>query len=792
LNDTHIAKREGDRRVDQIDSRRKETRTAERQVGRRLDRLESRAKVTGTADYTHNVVLPRMLHAKIVRSTQAHARILSIDVTAAAVTSGVFAVVTARDVLKVIPDPHYGPAFHDQPILAIEKVRYVGEPVAVVLAADVHVAEAAAGLVTVEYEPLPAVFDEVEAANSNAALVHDTLKPAGTFPDLKHLAGRKATNVALAYRLRHGDVEKAFASAARVFDHTFRTQQVMHVPLEPMVTVAEPHDRSIVVHTASQSPSFVRFEVARLLGWSENQVQVKTRLLGGGFGAKLYIKLEALAVALALIARRPVRVALTMEEQFYTITKHATTFRIHSAVDATGRITGRRCEVYWNGGAYADIGPRVTQKSGFTAGGPYDIANLNIDSYQIYTNLPPAGAFRGFGITQLVWGYECQADLIARELGMDPVAFRRLNLLRNGRPHHTGTVMKDTALSLVLDRVADRMEWHNSIDHGTGTIRRGRGVGLGFKAMVAPTTSVANITVAGDGSCTLLISTVDMGQGSDTAMAIVAADVLGLRAEQIRVVHADTDVTPYDMATLGSRSTFSMGNAVKLASEDLLDKLRGLAAEVGVPFEGIGSVPTLLKKKFGMQAGTMFGSGSFIPSYQSPDEDGHSPDITPNWMVGGTGVEVEVDTETGHFRVLRMENVVDCGTPLNPKVVETQISGAAIMQLGLTYLEKMEFDVDGQLRNASFSEYKIPGFFDIPERLGCEAVKSQQGTGPFGAKGIGESGSFGVASAIAEAIHDAVGVRITSLPITPEAVFRALAQKRGEPLPNSSTNTNSP
>lgn len=753
----------------------------EPQVGRRMDRLESVAKVTGAADYTHNLELPRMLHAKVVRSPHAHARILGIDTREAAAMPGVVHVVTAREVMRVIPDPHYGPAFHDQPILAIEKVRHVGEPVAVVLANDPHAAEAAAGLVNVDYEVLPAVFDEVEAATSKV-LVHEVLKPAGTFPDLKHLAGRKGTNVALDYRLRHGDVDKAFAEAAHVFDHTFKTQQVMHVPMEPMVTVAEPQNSGMLIHTASQSPSFVRIEIARLLGWPENRVQVKTRLLGGGFGAKLYIKLEALAVALALIARRPVRVALTMEEQFYTITKHATTFRIRSAVSAEGRITGRHCEVYWNGGAYADIGPRVTQKSGFTAGGPYDIEALNIDSYQVYTHLPPAGAFRGFGITQVVWGYECQADLIARELGMDPLAFRRLNLLENGRPHATGTVMKDAALRLVLDTVARRMDWDRPIERGTGSLRRGRGIGLGFKALVAPTTSVATINLGGDGSCVLLISTVDMGQGSDTAMAIVAADALGLKAEQIRVVHPDTDVTPYDMATLGSRSTFHMGNAVKLAAQDLLFKLAALADELGLPFHGIADAGALLRKKFGMPAGTLVGTGSYMPPYKSPDEQGRSPDITPNWMIGGTGVEVEVDTETGHFRLLRIENVVDCGTPLNPKVVETQISGAAIMQLGMVHLEKMEFDTEGRLRNASFSEYKIPGIHDIPEHFGCEAVDAQQGTGPYGAKGLGESGCFGVASAVADAIHDAVGVRLFSLPITPEAVMRALLAQRGESL----------
>ncbi len=752
------------------------------QVGRRLHRLESHAKVTGTAQYTHNLALPRMLHAKLIRSPHAHARILGIDVAQACAHPGVFQVITAQDIRAVIPDPHYGPAFHDQPILAEGKVRHVGEPVAVVLADDVHVAEAAAGLVQVDYEVLPAVFCEVQAAKSQV-LVHDELRPAGTFPDLKHLAGRKGTNVALDYHLRHGDVERAFAGAAHVFDHTFRTQQVMHVPLEPMISIGEPQQGGLVIHTASQSPSFVRIEVARLLGWQENRVQVKTLMLGGGFGAKLYIKLEALAAALALIAHRPVRVALTMEEQFYTITKHATTFRIQSAVDAGGRIIGRRCEVFWNGGAYADIGPRVTQKSGFTAGGPYDIENVSIDSYQVYTHLPPAGAFRGFGITQLVWGYECQADLIARELKMDPVAFRMLNLLEDGRPHATGTVMKDAALKQVLQRVAERLRWDQPLDRGTGSRRRGRGVGLGFKALVAPTTSVATIALGGDGSCTLSTSTVDMGQGSDTAMAMVAADVLGIRAEDVRVVHPDTDVTPYDMATLGSRSTFHMGHAVRLAAEDVLAQLRRMAQELGVPFDGCASeAGTLLRKRFGMSAGTVVGTGSFMPPYQSPDANGRSPQITPNWMIGGTGVEVEVDTETGHYRILRIENVVDCGTPINPMVVESQISSAAIMQLGLTCLEKMEFDDEGRLRNASFSEYKIPGLLDIPADFGCEAVSARQASGPFGAKGVGESGSFGVASAVAEAIHDAVGVRIFSLPITPEMVFRALCEQRGQAL----------
>ncbi len=758
------------------------------QVGRRMERTESRAKVTGRTEYIHNLTLPRMLFAKIVRSTVAHARIVSVDVAAARAMPGVHSVITIDDILKVIPDPYYGPAFHDQPILAHGKVRHVGEPVAVVLASDVHAAEAAMSKVSIEYEALPAVFQEVAAATSDI-YVHDVLRPAGTFPDLKHLVGRKNTNIALDFQLRHGDTDKAFAEAAHVFDNTFRTQQIMHVPLEPMVSIAEFDDQLCTIHTASQSPSFVRIEIARLLGWRENQVRVRTAMLGGGFGAKLYIKLEALAVALALIARRPVKVALTMEEQFFTITKHATTFRIQSAVDAHGVITGRKCEVWWNGGAYADIGPRVTQKSGFTASGPYDIANVHIDSYQVYTNLPPAGAFRGFGITQLVWGYECQTDIIARALKIDPVDFRRRNLLVDGRPHATGTIMQDAALQLVLERTAERMHWSKPFDRGTAKLRRGRGIGIGFKALVAPTTSVATLSLQGDGSCLLYVSTVDMGQGSDTAMAMVAAEVLRLPAERVRVIRPDTDSTPYDMATLGSRSTFHMAHAVRLAAEDVLGKLKQMGREAGMDDAscmslGIDDAATLLRKRFGMQAGTVIGTGSFVPPYTSPDpRTGGSANITPNWMIGASGVEVEVDVETGHFRLVRFENVVDCGTPLNPRIVDTQISGAAIMQLGMTLLEKMEFDAEGQLRNASFAEYKIPGFGDLPHHIGTEIADNVQRNGPFGAKGVGESATFGVSSAIADAIEDAVGVRITSLPITPEVVWRAMCAMRGEPLP---------
>jgi CO/xanthine dehydrogenase Mo-binding subunit len=507
------------------------------QVGRSLPRLEAKAKVSGRAEYTHVMRVPGMLYAKIVRSTVPHGEIVSIDVAAARAMPGVYGVYTGEDVKTVIPDPYYGPAFHDQPILALGKVHYIGEPVAAVLADDPHVAEAAAQNVVVSYRELPAVFDEIEATNDKV-LVHEELKPATTFADLKHLKGRRNTNCALDFKLRRGDTDNAFASAARVFEHTFRTQKVLHLSLEPLVSIADATPDHVTLYTSSQGPSFVRTEIARLLGWPENRVRVKVPYLGGGYGAKLYIKMEAMAVALSLLARHPVKVALTIDEVFYTITKHPSTFRIKTGVDKNGRIVARKCDVWWNGGAYADIGPRVTQKSGFTASGPYDIDNVSIDSYAMYTNLPPAGALRGFGIPQLVWAYESHTDIIARALGRDPLDFRKQNLLRTGRPHATGTIMKDAAIEAVLDRIAARLDWSKPFDRGEGVVKRGRGLAVGLKAVIAPTTSVAILNISGDGSCTIYCGTIDMGQGSDTAMAQIAGEVLNIPAERIRVVLA--------------------------------------------------------------------------------------------------------------------------------------------------------------------------------------------------------------------------------------------------------------
>jgi CO/xanthine dehydrogenase Mo-binding subunit len=751
------------------------------QVGRSVPRLEGRDKVTGRAEYTHTMRLPGMLHAKIFRSTVPHGRIKSVDVSAAKKLPGVVHAVTIDDVRKVLPHPYYGPAFHDQPILADGKVRFVGEPVAVVLANDPHVAEEAVQLIVAEYEELPAVYDEVEALTSKV-YVHDELKPAGTFADLKHLKGAKDTNLALDYRLRRGDFDQAYAGAAHKFEHEFRTQKVLHLSFEPFACICDYKDSHVTFFDSTQGPSFVRTEMARLLGWPENKVRIKVPYLGSGYGSKLYIKLEALALALSMIARRPVKIAYTFEEMFYQVTRHPSTFRIKSGVDKDGKIVARKCEVYWNGGAYADIGPRVTQKSGLTASGPYDIDHVWIDSYALYTNMTPAGALRGFGVPQLVWAYESHMDMMARALKLDPVDFRRKNLMREGGPHATGQVLKDAPVEKVMDKVLERMSWSRPFDKGSGHLRRGRGFAIAIKAVISPTTSVAIVNVSADGSVALYCGTVDMGQGSDTAMAQMVGEVLNIPAESVRVVQRDTDVTPYDMGTLGSRSLFHMGHAVRRAAEDAQEKLKALAREVGEPEGSNIPIADLFQKRYGMQAGNVIGTGVYKPDYVPPAPGtGQSPNVTPFWMVAGGGAEVEVDTETGHVKILKLVNVVDCGKAINPKSVETQISGGALMHLGFTMFEKMHLD-GGQVTNASLADYKIPGFHDLPVDLQNLYVEHDQSNGPFGAKGVGEVATFCVSPAIANAIDDAVGVRLMEIPLNPEAVYRALCAKQGKPL----------
>jgi CO/xanthine dehydrogenase Mo-binding subunit len=560
------------------------------------------------------------------------------------------------------------------------------------------------------------------------------------------------------------------------------------------------HER-LNVWTASQSPSYVRTELSATFGIPMNRIRVRVPYIGGGYGAKLYAKLEPLVTVLALITRKPVRYALTREEEFLTITKHGVVTKIRTAIK-NGAITARKCEVYWDTGAYAEIGPRIGHKSGYTSAGPYRIPNVWIDSYCVYTNRVPAGAFRGFGVPQVIWAYDSQTDMIARALGADPVEFRLLPALEEGEPFATGTRVHSFGVKEAIRQAAQAIDWSMPRPAQSGAKRRGKGIAAGVKAVLTPSISGAIVILNADGTANVLTSTVEMGQGSETTMGQIVAEELGLTLDQVHIVQPDTDVTPYDTITAGSRSTYHMGNAVRMAAakikaalceavaaklevdpDDLLAR-NGRVCVRGMEERGM-TIGEIFLAKFGSLGTTLAAEAVCQPTAAHMDpETGQSEKCTEYWFPSATAVEVEVDTETGRVEILQLIGVGDTGTAINPKHCEQQLLCAAVMHLGLTLFEEMVFD-DGLLVNGSLLDYQVASIKDMPRSFRAVVVEVPHADGPFGAKGAGETGALTVAPAVANAIEDAVGVRIRDLPITPEKVLRALAEKDGATLPRN-------
>ena len=765
-------------------------------VGQSVYRTDANPKVTGRALHVGNIEMPGMLHVAVLRSPYAHARITRIEKSKAEALDGVAVVLTGAEIAKMPGiDPHFGPAFRDQPILAVERVCYIGDPVVAVAAVDRRTAEDALQLVEVDYAALPAVHDVLEAAKLGSPLVHERHRPAKAFADLAHVKAGQQSNVCYHFKLRTGDVDKAFAEADRVFEDTFSSPPAQHMPMEPHVTLAyvDEHER-LNIWTASQSPSYVRTEISTTFDIPMNRIRVRVPYIGGGYGAKLYAKLEPLVTVLALITKKPVRYALTREEEFLTITKHKVVTKIKTAIK-DGALTARKCEVYWDTGAYAEIGPRIGHKSGYTSAGPYRIPNVWIDSYCVYTNKVPAGAFRGFGVPQVIWAYDSQIDMMARALGADPVEFRLKPALDEGERFATGTVVRSFGIKEAIRRAAQAIEWSTPKPSQTGTKRRGKGIAAGVKAVLTPSISGAIVILNADGTANVLSSTVEMGQGSETTMGQIVAEELSIAPERVHIVQPDTDVTPYDTITAGSRSTYHMGNAVRMAAGKIKMELCEVVAsklEVGpddlllrngrVVVRGMEergmAIGEIFLAKFGSLGTTLAAEAVCQPMAAHMDpETGQSEKCTEYWFPSATAAEVEVDTETGHVKVLQLISVGDTGTAINPRHCEQQLVGAAVMHLGLTMFEEMIFE-EGQLVNGSLLDYQVASIKDMPDSVRSIVVQVPHDDGPFGAKGVGETGALTIAPALANAIHDAVGVRIRDLPITPEKVLRALMETK--------------
>ncbi|WP_260195613.1 xanthine dehydrogenase family protein molybdopterin-binding subunit [Actinophytocola gossypii] len=761
-------------------------------VGGSRPRFDTAGRVRGMIAHVGDQAVGAAAHVAVHRATQPHARIEAVHVDEALAMPGVYGVVTGADLYKQLGDRLLtGPAFADQPALAHEKVRYVGEPVAAVLAADLATARAATDAIWVDYEDLPPVYDLADAL-AGTAYVHDELRPSSVFGDLKHLRGVRDTNVNYTYNLRTGDAEAARDAGAHTVTGEFWAPPTHHVPIELPCTIAWVDSGRLEMLTTTQTPSYVRQTIADLLDLPLSRVRVTTRPLGGSFGAKMYDRLEPLAAALAWTAGRRVRVTATREEAFLLTTRHGAAVSSSLTADAEGNLVSSVADVRYDTGAYADVGPRITAKSGMVAPGPYRIANARVLSRCVYTNKPSAGPFRGFGVPQVTWSHESLIDELAHELGEDPYAFRRRHLLREGDEAPMGTRMHSADFVGCLDAVANAIGWFDPLDRGTGRIRRGRGVAVGVKAVLTPTIANAVLQLNQDNSATLLISTVDMGQGSDTIMAQIAADVLRMDSRRIHVVRADTDATPYDTITAGSRSTYHTGNAVRRVAEAMRDKLIGLAAErFGVPAEEVSLTPDgpragshevtvaeLVHGHFGARGATLTTEANYTSSWTPYDkETGRSDKVTEHWFAGAVGARIAVDTATGRVRIEHLAVAGDVGRAINPTLVEQQLSGAAIMGIGHALFDQLVLD-QGQLINGTLLDYQLPSIRDLPDQLTPIVVESPHDDGPFGAKGVGETGILGVAPAIANAVRDAVGVRLTRLPLTPESITMALEENQ--------------
>jgi len=731
-------------------------------IGESVPMLDSVARVTGAVDYMINLRLPNMLYGRIVRSQSPHAKLSKMDVTNAMQVPGVVAILTGADLGE---NAFYGVAIKDQGVVAVDRVRYVGEPIAAIAAESMDAAEEAALLIDIDYEELPSVFDAEEAIQEGAPVLHEKF----------------TNNIFKHAKLRHGDMEAAFAEADEIFEDTFTSPVAQQASLEPHVSTAQWDGEHLTIWTASQAPFMVRKSLAEILGITPESVRVIVPPLGGGYGGKGHIRIEPLVAAMARkVNGRPVKFVLSRAEEFVTVTKHAASITLKTGVKRDGTFTARQVTIYWNGGAYADASPMLVPAGMVRAVGPYRIPAVHVDSYGIYTNLPPAGAYRGAMSSQTTWAYESQMDIIARKMGWDPLEFRMKNMFVSGDHFATGEELHDVHFVECLDASAKALILSPS-PYGRGG-KVGRGYGVMMKSTVATSKSQAKLKLMDDGTVTLFTSTVEMGQGGHTTMAQITAENLGVPLSAIKIVGPDTFVTPFDSTTSASRSTSMMGNAVIAACGSMKQKLFELAAPL------LETPPDQLRTENGYvvadETSISFGdilkrnnlneldeAGEYSTSLGIDPETGQGIS-TPHWHQGAGAAEVEVDTETGRVTVLRYTAASFAGRVVNPKMAQLQNDGNVIFGLGPTLMEEIVFD-GGQPTNPNLADYAIPSIRDIPNELISVCIESDSGE----MHGIGEMTLPSVAPAVANAIEDAVGVRIKDLPITAEKVLRALKEK---------------
>jgi CO/xanthine dehydrogenase Mo-binding subunit len=730
------------------------------QVGSSKPRRDAAEKLRGRAQFVGDMLMPRMLHGRVLRSPIAHGRIVSIDTSAAEQVPGVVCVLTGGDLADI--DPYYGHAIRDRPIVAIDKVRFHGEQVAAVAAETPAAALAGVEAIVVEYEELPVVADVEQAVAPGSPLVIEHDARPGLFHGLGELAPRDG-NVCYRYRLARGEPEAVFAHADIVVEGEYTFPSVYQYAMETHTVIAHVDGDTIDLWATCQHPFLVRAEIADLFGVPVANVRIQVPYLGGGFGSKSYTKMEPLTVALARKAGRPVKIQNRVGESMVTTRRHNMRCRMRTAATADGRLLGREVECLFDTGAYADNGPRVVATGGDAAPGPYRWEAYSVDASCVYTNHAPSGSYRAFGATHLQWIGESQVDEVARRAGVDPVELRRQNLLTPGEEVRAGGKPLDADLVGDVEKVAERVGWGEPKPPLVG-----RGVSVGLLAAGAHPVSSAVCRLEADGGVVVLVGTTEMGQGPRTAFAQIAAEELGIDAERVTVRGADTRFTPYDRSTGASRSTTVAGLAVQRAAADIRTQLEGIAGTAQVD---PGDYLALMRKHFGFAGGELIGRGEVAP--QGTGSYAEGPVF---WEVCVGAAEVEVDPDTGFVHVRRTATAADVGRAINPQLVERQDEGATLQGIGNALFEEMVYE-DGLLLNDTLLDYRIPGFEDLPDRMTCVIVENEDGPGPYGAKGCGEGALAAVPAAIVNALADA-GVPMNELPLTPERVWRRIQELR--------------
>jgi 4-hydroxybenzoyl-CoA reductase alpha subunit len=753
-------------------------------VGQRLPKVDAWAKVTGETRFADDLVLPRMAYAKLLRAQHPHALIRRIDAARAAALPGVYAVITGRD----FPPVRFGimPVSQDEEPLCVEKVRFVGDPVAAVAAVDEETAEAAARLIDVEYEPLDSLMSIESALREGTHRIHE-------YGD--------GHNIHKLVSLEFGDVEEGFREADLVREDVFFFEGNTHLPMEQHAAVAHwTPDGKLTLWSSTQTPHYVHRALGKVLELPMSQIRVVATPNGGGFGGKSDPFSHEMAVArLAQITGRPVKTTLTREEVFYTHRgRHPVLMWVRSGVRKDGEILALHFRTWLDGGAYGSYGVASTFYTGALQTVTYRIGRYKFEGCRVFTNKPPCGPKRGHGTPQPRFALEVHLDRIAEELGLDPAEMRRRTVV----PEHRKTVNHLTVTTCGLPECIERVVAASGWRDKHGKLPPGRGIGFAASSYLTGAGlpiywndmphSGAMVKVDRGGGVTVFCGSIDIGQGSDSVLAYVVAEVLGIRPEDVRVVTADTDLTPVDLGSYSSRVTLMTGNAARQAAETLRGQLLAAAArKLAVPAEALEARDRRIFLRddparglaFDEAArlaeaadGTLVAAGSYTPPRRAARFKGAGVGPTPAYSYSACVVELRVDEETGDVRVDHVWIAHDGGTAINPLLVEGQVEGSIYMGLGEALMEESAFRPHGLHKIPSLLEYKSPTTLETPE-ITTILVETYDPEGPFGAKEAGQGPLLPVIPAIANAVYDAVGVRIDEVPITPEKILKGLDQK---------------